>query len=77
MLARKTTELPALGADEAGAPRSAARSRAAIVPIMDRCLAALEAGRPGDALAALQDVIAAVGEAGLRVRAGKRSRAAS
>jgi hypothetical protein len=44
---------------------------------MDRCLAALEAGRPSDALTALQDVIAAVGQAGLRVRAGKRNHAAS
>jgi DNA-binding FadR family transcriptional regulator len=34
-----------------------------IVPIMDRCLAALEANRPQEALAALRSYIAAVGDA--------------
>ena len=34
-----------------------------IVPIIDRCLAALEAGRPEEALAALRSFIAAVGDA--------------
>jgi DNA-binding FadR family transcriptional regulator len=76
MLARKTTEF-LRSEPMKQARRDLRRDPARIVPIMDRCLTALEAGRPADALAALQDVVTAVGEAGLRVRAGRRSRAAS
>jgi len=76
MLARKTTGF-LRSEPMKQARRDLHRDPARVVPIMDRCLAALEAGRPSDALAALQDVIAAVGQAGLRVRAGKRNHAAS
>jgi GntR family transcriptional repressor for pyruvate dehydrogenase complex len=76
MLARKTTEF-LRSEPMQQARRDLRRDPGYIVPIMDRCLAALEAGRPADALAALQEMVAAVGEATLRLRAGKRSRAAS
>lgn len=76
MLARKTTEF-LRSEPMKQARRDLRRDPGRIVPIMDRCLTALEAGRPADALAALQDIVAAVGEAGLRVRAGRRSRVAS
>lgn len=48
-----------------------------VVPTMDRCLAALDAGRPEDALAALREFIAAAGEIVLSMRRGRRTRAAS
>lgn len=76
MLARKTTEF-LRSEPMQQARRDLRRDPGDIVPIMDRCLAALEAGRPGDALAALQDMVTTVGAATLRLRAGKRSRAAS
>lgn len=76
MLARKTTGF-LRSEPMRQARRDLRRDPARVVPIMDRCLAALDAGRPDDALAALQDVIAAVGQADLHARAGRRSRAAS
>ncbi|MBX3026619.1 FadR family transcriptional regulator [bacterium] len=76
MLARRTTEF-LRSQPMRQARRDLRRDPGHIVPTMDRCLAALEAGRPTDALAALQDVVAAVGEAGLRPRGGKRNRVAS
>lgn len=75
MLARKTTSF--LRSEPMKQARhDLRRDPGTVVPIMDRCLAALDAGRPGDALAALQAVIAAVSPAGLAPR-GKRARAAS
>jgi GntR family transcriptional repressor for pyruvate dehydrogenase complex len=53
------------------------RDPAAVVPTIDRCLAALERGHPEDALAALRDYMDAMGEAVLSLRSGGRSRAAS
>lgn len=76
MLARKTTEF-LRSEPMRRARRDLRRDPGQVVPIMDRCLAAIEAGRPDDALAALQDMVAAVGDATLRTRGGKRSRAAS
>lgn len=76
MLARKTTAF-LRSEPMRQARRDLRRDPGRVVPIMDRCLAALEAGQPDDALAALQGVIAAVGQADLRVRATRRSRAAS
>lgn len=76
MLARKTTAF-LRSEPMRQARRDLRRDPGRVVPIMDRCLAALEAGQPDDALAALQGVIAAVGQADLRVRANRRSRAAS
>ena len=74
MLARKTTDFLRSGPMKQ-ARHDLRRDPGSVVPIMDRCLAALEAGRPDDALAALQAVIAAVSPASL-ARRGKR-RAAS
>lgn len=76
MLARKTTEF-LRSEPMRQARRDLRRDPGHVVPIMDRCLAALVAGRPDAALAALQDMVAAVGDATLRTRGGKRSRAAS
>ena len=73
MLARKTTSFLRLEPMKQ-ARRDLRRDPGRIVPIMDRCLAALEAGQPGDALAALQDMVAAVGDDGLRMQ---RNHAAS
>jgi len=42
-----------------------------IVPIIDRCVAALEAGRPDDAIAALRRFITAVGEAMMSLNVGR------
>lgn len=53
------------------------RDPGAIVPTIDRCLAALDAGCPEDALAALRAYMDAMGEAVLSLRAGARGRAAS
>ena len=67
MLARKTTGFLRLEPMKQ-ARRDLRRDPGRIVPIMDRCLAALEAGQPADALAALQYMVAAVGDDGLRVQ---------
>ncbi|MFN8643753.1 MAG: GntR family transcriptional regulator [Candidatus Binatia bacterium] len=76
MLARRTTAfLRSAPMRQAG--RDLRRDPGRVVPLMDRCLAALDAGRPGDARAALQEVLAAVGPDGVRPRAGSRGRAAS
>jgi GntR family transcriptional repressor for pyruvate dehydrogenase complex len=76
MLARKTTEF-LRSEPMRQARRDLRRDPGHVVPIIDRCLAALAAGRPADALAALQDMVAAVGDATLRRRGAKKSRAAS
>ena len=74
MLARKTTGF-LRSEPMKQARRDLRRDPGRVVPVMDRCLTALGAGRPNDALAALQDIIATVGQPGLRARAGKRTRA--
>lgn len=76
MLARRTTAFLRTEPMRR-ARRDLRRDPGHVVPLMDRCLAALDAGRPGDALAALQEVIATVGQAALRGRAGARIHAAS
>jgi GntR family transcriptional repressor for pyruvate dehydrogenase complex len=74
MLARKTTGF--LRSEPMRKARhDLRRDPGTIVPIMDRCLAALDAGRPAAALAALQAVIAAVSPAGLARRARRTSAA--
>lgn len=47
------------------------------LPTIDRCLAALDARRPEDALAALREFIAGVGDVVLDMRGARRRRAAS
>lgn len=76
MLARRTTAF-LRSEPMRQARRDLRRDPGRVVPLMDRCLAALDAGRPSDALAALQEVLAAVGPESVRGRGGRRSRAAS
>lgn len=76
MLARKTAAfLRSTPMQEAR--RDLRRDPGEVVPTMDRCLAALDAGRPEDALAALRAFLAAAGALVFDLRRGRRARAAS
>ncbi len=76
MLARKTAAF-LRSAPMAQARRDLRRDPGVVVPTMNRCLAALDAGRPEDALAALRAFLAAASTLVLDMRRGRRSRAAS
>jgi len=55
--------------------RALRRDPGQIVPIIDRCVAALEAGRPEEAIAALRGFITALGDAIMSFKARSRAEA--
>jgi len=71
MLARRTRAL--LASDPLReARRRLRRDPGRLVPIIDTSLAALDAGRPDEALAALHRLITVVGDTGFKLAAGRR-----
>lgn len=71
MLARRTRSLLA-SEPMRETRRRLRRDPGKVVPVIDTCLAAIDAGRPADAIQAVRRLISLVGDAALNVGAAGR-----